>query len=68
MGVTVRGVDLRSDDLDDPEAWDVVYKAFLDHGLLVFEGQFGITRDQELETDKICQMKRRCYVTTGKLL
>lgn len=46
LGAVVRGVSCAGGDLDDPDAWARVRAAFLEHAVLVFPGQTGMTMGQ----------------------
>lgn len=47
MGARVTGVSLAGSDLDDPEIWGAIYAAFLEHAVLIFPGQVGLTREHQ---------------------
>lgn len=68
FGAVVRGVSLlTNDDLDDPETWRKVYAAFLEHALLIFPGQVGLTSDaHDAFTRRFGRLDHRVSITNAR--
>lgn len=67
LGAVIRGCSLANDDLEDPEAWEKVYQAFLDHAVLIFPDQHGLTTEQQGSfAERFAPIKHHLTITNIK--